>query len=89
MGKLLKITLSVLVVAIGLLVVLAVALLFIVDPNDYKGQIASKVEEQTGRTLSIEGDMALSVFPWLGLEIGRTQLSNAEGFGDEPMARMD
>ena len=89
MGKLLKITLSVLVVAIGLLVVLAVALLFIVDPNDYKGQIASKVEEKTGRTLSIEGDMALSVFPWLGLEIGRTQLSNAEGFGDEPMARMD
>jgi AsmA protein len=89
MGKLLKITLSVLVVAIGLLVVLAVALLFIVDPNDYKGQIASKVEEQTGRTLSIEGDMALSVFPWLGLEIGRTQLSNAEGFGDEPMARME
>lgn len=89
MGKLLKIILSIIVVAVGLVVVLAVALLFIVDPNDYKGQIASAVEEQTGRTLTIEGDMALSVFPWLGLDIGKTQLSNAEGFGEEPMARMD
>ena len=89
MGKLLKIILSFIVVAVGLVVVLAVALLFIVDPNDYKGQIASAVEAQTGRTLTIEGDMALSVFPWLGLDIGKTQLSNAAGFGDAPMARMD
>ena len=89
MGKLLKIILSIIVVAVGLVAVLAVALLFIVDPNDYKAQIASQVEQQTGRTLTIEGDMALSVFPWLGLDIGKTQLSNAEGFGDEPMAQMD
>jgi AsmA protein len=88
-GKLLKIFLSFIVVALGLVVVLVVALLFIVDPNDYKGQIASAVEEQTGRSLTIEGDMALSVFPWLGLDIGKTQLSNAAGFGEEPMARMD
>ncbi len=89
MGKLLKIILSFIVVAVGLAVVLVVALLFIVDPNDYKGQIASAVEAQTGRTLTIEGDMSLSVFPWLGLDIGKTQLSNAAGFGDAPMARMD
>ena len=89
MGKLLKILLSIIVVAVGVVAVLAVALLFIVDPNDYKDQIASKVEQQTGRTLTIEGDLALSIFPWLGLDIGKTQLSNAAGFGDEPMARMD
>ena len=88
-GKLLKILISVVVVVLGLVAVMAVALLFLVDPNDYKDQIASQVETHTGRTLSIEGDMALSIFPWLGLDIGRTRLSNAEGFGDEPMARMD
>ena len=88
-GKLLKILISVVVVVLGLVAVMAVALLFLVDPNDYKDQIASQVETHTGRTLSIEGDMALSIFPWLGLDIGRTRLSNAEGFGDQPMARMD
>ena len=33
--------------------------------------------------------MALSVFPWLGLDIGQTRLSNAAGFEDPYMARME
>ena len=61
----------------------------VIDPNDYKDEIAATVEKQTGRTLSIEGDLALSVFPWLGLDIGPTQLSNAEGFAAPYMARME
>ena len=89
MGKLLKFILSFLALIIGLVVILAIALPFIIDPNNYKQQIASTVEEHTGRTLMIEGDMQLSVFPWLGLDIGPTQLSNAAGFGDQPMARME
>jgi AsmA protein len=47
------------------------------------------VESKTGRVLVIEGDLGLSVFPWLGLEIGPTSLSNAPGFSDAPFARMD
>lgn len=54
------------------------------NPNDYKDDIASLVQKQTGRSLSFNGDIALSVFPWLGVELGPVALSNAEGFSTEP-----
>ncbi|MDH3871490.1 MAG: AsmA family protein, partial [Gammaproteobacteria bacterium] len=89
MGKLIKIILSLVGVVILLVVALAIALPFLVDPNDYKDKIATLVEEKTGRALTIEGDIGLSVFPWLGLDIGPTRLGNAEGFGEQPMASME
>jgi AsmA protein len=89
MGKFLKIILGLVALAAGLILVLAIVLPFIIDPNDFKNQIAAAVQENTGRTLSIDGDISLSVFPWLGLEIGPTRLSNAQGFGEQPMASME
>jgi AsmA protein len=88
MGKFLKIILGLVAIVAVLIVVLAIVLPFIIDPNDFKNQIATAVQENTGRTLSIDGDISLSVFPWLGLEIGPTRLSNAQGFGEQPMASM-
>lgn len=89
MGKFLRF----LAILVGVLVVLILAavvvLTVIVDPNDYKAEIIAKVNEQTGRTLSIDGDLKLSVFPWLGIEIGKMALSNAEGFGDKPFAAVN
>ena len=41
------------------------------------------------RVLSINGDLGLSVFPWLAIDIGPTTLSNAEGFPTEYMASVD
>jgi len=88
MARLLKL-IGALVALLAVLVVVAVIVLpLVIDPNDYKQEIAAEVARQTGRTLTIEGDMALSVFPWLGLDIGPAQLSNATGFEDPYMARM-
>lgn len=84
--KLLGITFGVLLL---LVVAIAVALPFIVDPNDYKPEIARAVKENTGRTLTLKGDIKLSVFPWLGLDLGETQLSNARGFGKKPFVKME
>jgi AsmA protein len=89
MGKLLKLVFTLIAVVVGLVLVLVIALPFFVDPNDYKDEIATAVAKQTGRTLTIDGDIGLSVFPWLGLDIGSAQLSNAAGFGDHPMASME
>ena len=89
MGKLLKIILGMVALVAGLILVLALVLPMIIDPNDYKDQIAAVVKDDTGRTLHIDGKISLSVFPWLGLEIGPTRLSNAPGFGDQPMASID
>ena len=88
MGKFLKFTLWLLVALLALIAIAAVVLPLVVDPNDYKAEIATAVEQQTGRTLTIDGDISLSVFPWLGLDIGPTQFSNAAGFDEPSMARM-
>ncbi len=73
-------------VLLVLAAVIAVPLL--VDPNDYRDHIAGLVQKQTGRELVIEGDIGLSVFPWLGVKLGETRLGNAPGFGPEPFAQV-
>ncbi|MES1924650.1 AsmA family protein [Salinisphaera sp. T31B1] len=78
-------------VVIALLVVAvlglgALALWF--DPNDYKSEIHAAIERQIGRSVDIQGDIELSVFPWLGVELGRVTVANAPGFGEQPMAEM-
>ena len=74
-----------------LLVLLAIAAVVItliyIDPNDYKDSIASTVKEETGRDLNIEGNITLSFYPWLGLDVEGISLSNAKGFGDKPFLK--
>lgn len=89
MGKLLKIILGLVGLLVIVVVIAAIVLPMVIDPNDYKDEIATTVEKQTGRTLSIEGDLTLSVFPWLGVDVGPTQISNAAGFEAPYMARME
>ena len=89
MGKLLKIILSLAGLLVALVVVAAIVLPLVVDPNDYKQEIMDTVQDKTGRTLEIDGDISLSVFPWLGLDIGSTRLGNAAGFADPYMASME
>lgn len=89
MGRLLKILLIVVAGVVGILVIAAIGLLLFFDPNDYRDEIAAQVEKATGRELSIEGDLSLSVFPWLAVEVGRTRLANAPGFGEQPFASFE
>jgi AsmA protein len=68
--------------------VLVCAVLFgvwlLANPNQYKGRIAAAVKESTGRELHLSGDITLSVFPWIALELGPATLGNPEGFSEEP-----
>lgn len=67
------------VIVVGAGVILfAGALAFIAatfDPNQYKQQVADLVKEKTQRTLTIEGDIRLLLFPKLGVYLGKTRLS--------------
>ncbi len=84
MGKLFKV-LGVLIAVVLLLVVAAIVVLpMVVDPNDFKGEIVERVQKQTGRDLKIAGDLDLSVFPWLGVQVDGVELSNAPGFAKTP-----
>ena len=69
---------------LGVFVLATVLVAWLVDPNDYKDDIARAVKEETGRDLKLEGDLDLSVFPWLALELGPAELGNPEGFGPGP-----
>src|SRR5690606_2693164 len=63
-------------VVIAGLVIAFVAATF--DPNDYKDRIVQAVQQRTGRTLVLEGDIALSLFPSIGAKIGRASLSEPQ-----------
>jgi AsmA protein len=75
------------VVAVAIFAAIVFVLIF--DPNDYKDKISEGVRDATGRELVIEGDLELSLFPWLAIELGRTQLGNAPGFDDTPFASFE
>ena len=78
-------------IAIGCLIVLIIAALIalrlLVNPNDYKGRIEAAVKSSTGRELSLPGNIRLSVFPWVAVELGPASLGNPPGFpSNEPFA---
>jgi AsmA protein len=87
--KLLKFTAIAVGAVIVLLVVAAVVLPLLIDANQFKPQIADAVKKQTGRQLTIEGNIGLSVFPSIALDLGKTRLSNARGFGTRPFAQIE
>ncbi len=76
-------------VIVLLIVSAAILLPMIIDPNDHKPEIIAQVKEQTGRDLRIDGDISLTVFPWIGVEIGKVALGNAAGFDDPVFASTD
>jgi AsmA protein len=77
---------------IGIVAVLLIAavifILLVFDPNKYKADIAAAVHKATGRELGIQGDLKLSLFPWLGVETGAMTLSNPPEFGRQPFAKI-
>jgi AsmA protein len=73
----------ILIVVGALVALLAAGALYVtqvVDANRYKPEIQQAVLEATGRELQLEGDIELSVFPWVALEMGAGSLGNPQGF---------
>ncbi len=75
------------IVLVALLATAAIALLLLVDPNQFKGEIARVVKESKQRTLTIQGDLKLTLFPHLGIDLGKTSLSAHNS--DEPFASVE
>lgn len=75
--------------ALVLVIALTVAAALFFDPNDFKQQITRVVQEKTGRELTVQGPLELTVFPWLGVRLNQVTLGNAPGFGAAPFASID
>ncbi|MGZ4991544.1 MAG: AsmA family protein [Methylobacter sp.] len=89
MGKPFKIILSVIAAMLLLLITVACILPFVIDPNDFKPEMAAAVKEKTGRELVLDGELKLSLFPWIGISTGKATLSNTPEFQDRPFATID
>lgn len=87
--KAIKILLTLIIVGVIVIIGGVAAFVSFADPNDFKATIAEKVKENTGRTLSLDGDLEWAFWPKIRLKAGPMSLSNAEGFGDEPFFAAD
>ena len=67
-----------LVVALLLAVVGLAIFLLTFNPNAYKSRLEALVFERTARTLTIDGDIGLSLFPRIGLSVSDVALSNRD-----------
>ena len=77
---------------VGLAVIVIAAAVFLIttiDPNEHKDWIADKFHEETGRSISLDGPVALTLYPWLGLEASGVSIANTGEFGAGPFANLD
>lgn len=88
MRTLLK-TLFILLAAFILLGLAAVFVITrVIDPNDYKADIQALVAKHTRGSLQLDGDLAWSFYPTLGVQTGALSFRLPED-GDAPFARLD
>lgn len=87
MAKPFKIFLAAVTALVALIVIAAVAIPLLFDPNDYREQIHAAGKKAIGRDLQI-GDIQLSVFPRLRVRLRDVEVSDAPGFGNEPFAQL-
>jgi len=73
--KILKYALLALAGIVALVVIAVIILIATFDPNKYKPELAAAVKDKTGRTLAIEGNLGLTIFPSIGVTVGKTSLS--------------
>ena len=85
MKRILKILLGLI-----LLIVLGLgAFLYAFDANDYKQEITDLAQMVTGRSISINGNIDISVYPWIGLKVDNVVVNNNQGFSQTKFASID
>lgn len=73
-----------LLVLLVIAVVVGVAAVLLIDPEDYRERIAQRASETLGREVSLDGPMSLSLRPWLAIKIEDVQVGNQAALSDAP-----
>ena len=89
MGRLIKVIASIIGVLIILIVLAGLILPMIIDVNDHKDRISLEIKNATGYDVVIQGDIDLSLIPWIGLSLGKTHVASPPGFDERPMASLE
>lgn len=77
--------------AVAFVIVLAICIfaIAVVDPNDYKPQIAAAVQQATGRALTLNGPLRISKSLWPTIEASDVKLANLPGGTRPEMATVE
>ena len=74
-------------ITFGGIILLSAAAIFIVpyfiNIEQFKPKIEQLVSEKSGYPLTIQGDIDISVFPWVGFSLTDLKLDNPEGFQEK------
>jgi len=70
---------------LAVVLVLMLAVVLLVDPDDYRDEIAARASNTLGREVQLEGPIGLRLFPWLALQIEEVQVGNPPDFDTAPV----
>ena len=90
--SLLKTLIKLLLWLAGLGVVALVALVILVttiDPNEHKDWLEARFQKETGREISLDGPIAFTFYPWLGVEAAAVSIADTGAFGAGPFIYLD
>ena len=87
--KIVKIVIITLVALIALSGLGLIAMVTLVNPNSYKPLIIKAVNDSTGRSLTLDGDITWKIWPNIGLHMEKVALSNPVGFNTPTMASLN
>lgn len=71
-----------------LIIGVLIAIPYFVDANQFKPTIISTTKRITGRDLTINGDISLSLFPDISLQVADVSFSNMPGVTEPTMAKL-
>lgn len=89
MYRIIKYLLGVFVFCLLVLTIAASVFVLLIEPNDYKNQIASLLKAQIGRDVTLEGDIELSLFPLISVKTGRIIINNPSNFQEQPFLALN
>ena len=69
-----------------LLVISVAVFLYTFDAENYKQEITVLAESATGRPISIEGELDISLYPWIGIKVSGVTVGNTPGFSNQVFA---
>jgi len=84
MKNFLKITVS-LVTLVFTVVVVGFFYVVNLDPNEHKAFLEGKIRDTAGLSVSFNGNIGLTLYPWLGITLDDFVVHNPEGFSATPL----
>lgn len=86
--KIIKLLLKLFVVIALVLIIAAVAIVYLVDPSHFKPKIENQLTSALNRDTKIDGSIRVKIFPRIGLAVNNIKVANDSHFGKKEFANI-